>query len=63
MKVYKKKQIIERITVIDDTEKKSRWLDEFFEEGYRLVHIGGKHMSKYRRSLTRIKIVAEKEIK
>lgn len=63
MSVYKRKQTIERITVIDDTEKKSEWLDKFFEEGYRLVHIGGKWISRMRRSTTRIKIVVEKEIK
>lgn len=63
MSVYKRKQIIERITVIDDTEKKNKWLDKFFEEGYRLIHIGGKRLSKRRRSMTRIKIVVEREIK
>lgn len=63
MSIYKKKQTFERITIVDDMKKKDKWVQEFLAKGYRIVHIGGKSISKYKRSLTRVKIIVEKEIK
>lgn len=62
MKVYKKKQTIERITLIGLNSKRKEQIDWCRDNGYTITHIGPKRISCYKCDTTKFHIVAEKEI-
>jgi len=63
MRIYKRKQTIERITLIGPMAEAKKWINWCYDNGYGITRSGPKNISLGRVSTTKFKIVAEKEIR
>ena len=63
MKIYKRKKIIERLILIVTTAEAKKWINWCYDNAYKIVHTGPKAVARYRYDTTKVKIIAEKEIK
>jgi len=63
MRIYKRRQTFEKITLIGPITEAGKWCDWCYENGYRITQSGPKPLRLGYVSSTKFKIVAEKEIK
>jgi len=62
MRIYKRRQTVERITLIGPTTERGKWVNWCYSKGYRVVWSGPKPLRLGYVSHAKFKIVAEKVI-
>lgn len=62
MRIYKRKQTIERITLIGPMAEAKKWINWCYDNGYGITQSGPKLKSRGILDSTKFKIVAEKVI-
>ena len=63
MRVYKRKQIFERITVICHISEDKKWMDWIRDSGYRITEADFKKIGFREYDRSKIRFVGEREIK